>query len=42
MGFDVYKKMCKLMMKEEAKEFIFASAFLTLEWNLMAKSENVL
>jgi hypothetical protein len=41
MGFDVYKKICKLMMKEEAKEFIFADAFLTVEWNLMARSKNV-
>ena len=28
-------------MKEEGEEFIFAHAFLTLEWNLMARSENV-
>ena len=40
MGFDVFKKMCKLMMKEEAKEFIFSRACLTLEWNLMARSKN--
>ncbi len=41
MGFNVYKKICELFMKEEGEEFIFAHAFLTLEWNLMARSENV-
>ncbi len=29
------------MMKEHDEEYIFARAFLTLEWNLMARSENV-
>jgi hypothetical protein len=28
-------------MKEESKEFIFVHAFLTLEWNLMTRSKNV-
>ncbi len=32
--------MCKTM-KEECEEFSFAHAFLTLKWNLMARSENV-
>ena len=42
MGFNVYKskRVCKLMMKEDYEEFTFASVFLTLEWNLMARSEN--
>ena len=31
MGFNMYKKICKLFMKEEGKEFIFACAFLTLK-----------
>ncbi len=35
MGFDVYKKICELFLKEEGEEFIFARAFLCLEWNLM-------
>jgi hypothetical protein len=30
MGFDVYKKIYKLFLKEEGKEFIFASAFFVL------------
>jgi hypothetical protein len=38
MGFDVYKKICGLFLKEEGEEFIFARAFLCLEWNLMARS----
>ena len=41
MGFDVYKKICELFLKEEGEEFVFARAFLCLEWNLMARSENV-
>ncbi len=41
MGFEVYKKICKLFLREEGEEFIFARAFLCLEWNLMARSENV-
>ena len=41
MGFNVYKKICELFLAEEHEEFIFARAFLTLEWNLMARSENV-
>ena len=41
MGFDVYRKICKLFLKEEGDEFVFARAFLILEWNLMARSENV-
>ncbi len=41
MGFKVYKKICELFMKEEGEEFIFARCFLTLEWNLMARSESI-
>jgi hypothetical protein len=41
MGFNLYKKICQLFMKEEGKEFIFAHAFLTLKWNLMARFDNV-
>ena len=37
MGFDVYKKICELFLKEEGEEFVFARAFLCLEWNLMAR-----
>jgi hypothetical protein len=41
MDFNVYQLMCELFMSEEEEEFIFARSFLTLEWNLMARSENV-
>jgi hypothetical protein len=41
MDFKVYEQMCKLFLGEEGEEFIFARCFLTLEWNLMARSENV-
>jgi hypothetical protein len=39
--FNVYQLMCELFMMEEGEEFIFVRSFLTLEWNLMAQSENV-
>ena len=41
MGFNVFKMICELMMKEHCEEYIFARAFLILELNLMARSENV-
>ncbi len=36
MDFKVYEKICKLFLKEEGEEFLFACCFLTLKWNLMA------
>ena len=41
MSFEVYELMCECFLKGEDSEYIFAHAFLTLEWNLMARSENV-
>jgi len=41
MDFRVYEKLCEFFLKEEGEEFIFARCFLTLEWNLMARSENI-
>jgi hypothetical protein len=41
MDFKVYEKICELFLKEEGGEFLFARCFLTLEWNLMARSESV-
>jgi hypothetical protein len=41
MDFNVYQLMCELFMREEGEEFIFSRCFVTLEWNLMARSENV-
>jgi len=33
--------MCELFLKEEGEEYLFARCFLTLEWNLMSRSENI-
>ena len=41
MDFNVYQLMCELFMREEGDEFIYFCCFVTLEWNLMARSENV-
>ena len=41
MSFQVYEKLCQLMMASEDDEYIFGHCFLTLEWNLMARSDNV-
>ena len=40
MTFDVYNKMCEIMYIGEDKEYLFGYAFLTMEWNLMAQSDN--
>jgi hypothetical protein len=40
MSFQVYQKLCELMLKSgDGDEF--AHCFLVLEWNLMARSKNV-
>jgi len=41
MDFRVYEKICELFLKEESEEYLFARCFLTLEWNLMARSESI-
>jgi hypothetical protein len=41
MGFDVYKKICELFLREKGEGFLFARAFLCLEWNLMERLENI-
>ena len=40
MSFDVYKKMCDLLLRDGGEDAAFAHLFLILEWNLMARSEN--
>jgi hypothetical protein len=40
MSFQVYQKLCVLMLKS-GDRYKFAHCFLVLEWNLMARSENV-
>ncbi len=37
MGFDIYKKICELFLREEGEEFLFARAYLCLERNLMVR-----
>ena len=41
MGYDVYNNICELFMKENGEEYNFCTCFLSLKWNLMARSENV-
>jgi hypothetical protein len=41
MGFNVYKKICEKFLQEGGEDYIFSHAFVTLVWNLMARSENV-
>ena len=40
MSFDVYKRFCEVLHLGEGNDFLFAHAFLTMEWNLMARSDN--
>ena len=40
MQFEVYKKMCEILYKSDDDEHLFAHAFLTMEWNLLARSDN--
>ena len=40
MSFGVYKTLCNVLHQGEGENFIFAHAFLTIEWNLMEKSNN--
>ena len=39
MSFQVYEKLCECLLKRKNDEF--AHCFLVLEWNLMARSQNV-
>ena len=41
MPLAVYEKICKIFLKEENDEYTFAHAFFTIEWNLMARADNV-
>ena len=39
-SFDVYKTLCDIIYQGEGEYFLFSHAYLTMEWNLMARSEN--
>ena len=41
MSWKVYELMCNIFLEGDDEEYNFAHAFLTLEWNLMSCSENV-
>ena len=41
MSWKVYELICNIFLEGDDEEYIFAHAFLTLEWNLMSRSENV-
>ena len=41
MTIDVYKLICEFFLGQESDESIFCHSFLTLEWNLMARADNV-
>ena len=41
MSKSVYEKMCQILCEGGDDEYLFAHAFLTIEWNLMARSDNV-
>ena len=40
MIFQTYEKMCQLMFVGGDDDYLFSHAFLTMEWNLMARSDN--
>ena len=40
MSFYVYKTLCDILHQGEVEEFLFVHAFLTMEWNLMTRSDN--
>ena len=42
MTFDVYKKLCQILYRGVGADYLFAHTFLTLEWNLLARSDNCL
>ena len=42
MSYEVYKKLFELLFEGEGNGYAFAHVFLTLEWNLLARSDNCL
>ena len=40
MSFSVYENMCKNFYERDDDEYLFAHAFLTMEWNFMARADN--
>ena len=42
MSYEVYKKLCELLLEVEGDDYTLAHVFLTLEWNHLARSNNFL
>ena len=42
MSYEVYKKLCKLLSEGEGDDYALAHVFITLEWNLLARSDKFL
>ena len=40
MSFSVYENMCKILYEGDDDEYLFAHEFLTMDWNLMERSDN--
>ena len=40
MNFEVYKILCEELYNGKGDDHFFAHAFLTMKWNLMARSDN--
>ena len=40
MSYEVYKRICEILFKSDDDDYLFAHAFLTMEWNLLACSDN--
>ena len=40
MSYKVYKRICKILFKSNDDNYLFAHAFLTMEWNLLVCSDN--
>ena len=40
MIFEVYKRLREELYKVKGEDYLFAHAFFTMEWNLMARSDN--
>jgi len=41
MSFEVYQAICKIQLTSGTTESIFTHCFLVLEWNLMARADNI-
>jgi hypothetical protein len=41
MGFQCYKLLCKKFFEGDSDKYLFALLFLVLEWNLIARSNNI-